>query len=49
MAVSAVINDPDSRDKVRMVVRYSSDKTFKTYSHGLLERSVGKGSGTARR
>ena len=31
VAVSAVINDPDSRDKIRMVVRYSSDKTFKTY------------------
>ena len=31
VAVSAIINDPDSRDKVRMVVRYSSDKSFKTY------------------
>ena len=32
VAVSAVVDDPDKRDKVRMVVRYSSDKTFKTYS-----------------
>ena len=32
VSVSAVINDPDARDKVRMVVRYSSDKDFKTYS-----------------
>ncbi len=31
VAVSAVINDPDARDKVRMVVRYSRDKSFKTY------------------
>ena len=31
VAVSAVINDPDSRDKVRMVVRYSKDPTFKSY------------------
>ena len=32
VSVSAVVNDPDARDKVRMVVRYSSDKDFKTYS-----------------
>jgi uncharacterized protein (DUF1800 family) len=32
VAVSAVVNDPDSRDQVRMVVRYSRDKTFKTTS-----------------
>jgi uncharacterized protein (DUF1800 family) len=31
VAVSAIINDPDSRDKVRMVVRYSNDKAFKSY------------------
>ncbi len=29
--MSAVINDPDSRDKVRMVVRYSKDPKFKSY------------------
>ena len=32
VAVSAVVNDPDSRDQVRMVVRYSKDKTFTTQS-----------------
>ena len=49
VAVSAVLDDPDSRDKVRMVVRYSSDKTFKTYPTVTSSRSAGKGSGTERR
>ena len=49
VAVSAVVNDPDSRDQVRMVVRYSKDKTFTTLLHGLLQRSDGKGFGTAPR
>jgi len=30
--VSAIVDDPDSRDNVRLVVRYSKDKTFKSYS-----------------
>ena len=47
VAVSAVVNDPDSRDKVRMVVRYSSDKTFKSYSHGLLSVRSARGSAPA--
>lgn len=32
IAVSAVINDPDNSQKIRLVVRYSTDKTFATYS-----------------
>ncbi len=44
VAVSAVVNDPDSRDKVRMVVRYSSDKAFKTYSTVYLSVRTARGS-----
>ena len=44
VSVSAVVNDPDSRDKVRMVVRYSKDKTFKTYSTVDFEVRSARGS-----